>query len=184
MNLGRLLRPRSIAVVGGAHAEGVVRRCEEMSFAGAIWPIHPTRESVAGRPVFRSVADLPGAPDAAFLAVNREATVEAVRALADRGAGGAICYAAGFREVGGRGQVLEQALVEAAGSMPVLGPNCYGFINYLDGAALWFDQHGGRRCERGMRWSPSEEISDNGTRWMREGRSGRRPGRPSSWKKD
>ena len=34
--------------------------------------------------------------------------------------------------------------------MPILGPNCYGAINYLDGALLWFDQHGGRRCERGV----------------------------------
>ena len=45
---------------------------------------------------------------------------------------------------------LQAALIEAAGEMPVLGPNCYGMINYLDGALLWFDQHGGRRCERGV----------------------------------
>ena len=34
--------------------------------------------------------------------------------------------------------------------MPILGPNCYGLINYLDGALLWPDQHGGRRVERGV----------------------------------
>ena len=27
--------------------------------------------------------------------------------------------------------------------MPIIGPNCYGFVNYLDGAPLWPDQHGG-----------------------------------------
>ena len=34
--------------------------------------------------------------------------------------------------------------------MPILGPNCYGLINYLDGALLWPDQHGGQRVKRGV----------------------------------
>jgi acetate---CoA ligase (ADP-forming) len=149
-DLRRLLRPRSIAVFGGWQAEGVIRRCAEMGFAGPIWPVHPTRAEVGGLPAFRRVADLPAAPDAAFVAVNRDATVGIVRELAAAGAGGAVCHAAGFKESGGRGVELQAALVEAAGAMPFLGPNCYGAINYLDGAMLWFDQHGGRRCERGV----------------------------------
>jgi acyl-CoA synthetase (NDP forming) len=150
LDLRRLFHPCSIAVFGGWQAEGVIRRCEEMGFSGPIWPVHPTRDEIAGRPAFRSVAELPRAPDAAFLAVNRDLTVEVVRALAAAGGGGAVCYAAGFRESGGRGVALQGALVEAAGGMPLLGPNCYGLINYLDGACLWFDQHGGRRCDRGV----------------------------------
>lgn len=150
MDLGRILRPRSIAVIGGALAESVARRCDELGFAGPVWPVHPTRAEVAGRRAFRSIGELPEAPDAAFLAVNRDLTVAAVRALARRGAGGAVCHAAGFKEASGRGVALEAELVEAAGGMPLLGPNCYGLINYLDGAALWFDQHGGRRCGRGV----------------------------------
>lgn len=150
MELGRLLRPRSIAVLGGAPAAGVVRRCEELGFAGPIWPVHPHLAEVAGRPAFRGIPDLPEVPDAAFLAVNRDATVAAVRELAALGAGGAVCYASGFKEAGGRGAGLQAELVAAAGAMPLLGPNCYGLINYLDGAALWFDQQGGRRCARGV----------------------------------
>ena len=145
MDLRRLLQPRSIAVFGGWQAEGVIRRCAEMGFAGPIWPVHPTKAGA-----YRNVADLPAAPDAAFIAVNREATVGIVRDLAAMGAGGAVCHAAGFKESGGRGVELQAALIEAAGEMPILGPNCYGIINYLDGALLWFDQHGGRRCERGV----------------------------------
>ena len=49
-----------------------------------------------------------------------------IRELAAIGAGGAVCHAAGFRESGGRGAELQEALIEAAGGMPVLGPNCYG----------------------------------------------------------
>ena len=144
-DLSRLLRPRSIAVFGGWQAEGVVRRCAEMGFAGPVWQVHPTRAGA-----FRSAAELPEAPDAAFVAVNRELTVEIVRELAAMGAGGAVCHAAGFAESGGRGAALQAELIAAAGDMPVLGPNCYGTINYLDGALLWFDQHGGKRCERGV----------------------------------
>lgn len=150
MDLRRLLHPRSIAVFGGWQAAAVVRRCDEMGYTGEIWPVHPTKAEVAGRACFRAVADLPGAPDAAFVAVNRELTIEVVRELAASGSGGAVCYASGFKEAGGRGADLQAALVEAAGPMPILGPNCYGIINYVDGALLWFDQHGGRRCERGV----------------------------------
>ncbi len=145
MDLRRLLQPRSIAVFGGWQAEGVARRCAEMGFAGPVWQVHPSRAGA-----YRSVAELPEPPDAAFVAVNREATVGIVRDLAAIGAGGAVCHAAGFREAGGRGVELQAALVEAAGDMPILGPNCYGTINYLDGALLWFDQHGGKRCARGV----------------------------------
>ena len=149
--LARLLRPRSIAVIGGLAAARVAEQCDRMGFDGALWPVHPKQHRIAGRPVFRSVADLPAAPDAAFVGVNRHVTVEAVSALARAGAGGAICYASGFRE-SDDGEALQRALVEAAGEMPILGPNCYGLINLLDGIALWPDQHGGRRLgpdERG-----------------------------------
>ena len=146
-DLSRLLRPRSIAVLGGAWAENAVAQCAAMGFEGPVWPVHPTRDAMAGRPCLRSLADLPEPPDAAFLGVNRHATLEAVAALREMGAGGAVCFAAGWAEAGEG--ALQARLVEAAGSMPILGPNCYGVINYLDGALLWPDQHGGRRVERG-----------------------------------
>ena len=142
--LARLLRPQTIAVIGGTPAARVVEQCDRMGFDGPVWPVHPSRDEVAGRAVFRSVADLPGAPDAAFVGVNRYATVDAVADLAARGAGGAVCYASGFLEAND-GARLQSELVEAASGMPIIGPNCYGVINFLDGAPLWPDQHGGRR---------------------------------------
>ncbi len=148
--LGRLLRPQSIAVIGGgAWCEAVIRRCRDSGFAGPIWPVHPTRGSVVDLPVFRSVADLPAAPDASFIGVNRKATIAVVQALSDRGAGGAVCFASGFKEADD-GNALQQSLASAAGTMPLLGPNCYGFINNLDGAALWPDVHGLKPVQRGV----------------------------------
>lgn len=140
--LERLLRPQSIAVIGGgAWCEAVIKCCRGGGFEGSIWPVHPTRGSMVDLPVFRSVGDLPASPDASFIGVNRKATIEVVQALSRRGAGGAVCFASGFKEADD-GEALQQALLAAAGTMPLLGPNCYGFVNALDGAALWPDVHG------------------------------------------
>ena len=152
-DLSRLFRPRSIAVIGGGWGLEVVAQCKKMGFDGEIWPVHPTRAEMHGIACFRSIEDLPGAPDASFIGVNRHLTIEAVRALSARDAGGAVCFASGFAEAeDGReaGAALQEALVIAAGDMPVLGPNCYGVINYLDGALLWPDQHGGIARESGV----------------------------------
>ncbi|HEX9859476.1 MAG TPA: acetate--CoA ligase family protein [Paracoccaceae bacterium] len=147
-DLRRLLRPRSIAVMGSVWAENVIAQCRKMGFPGPVWPVHPTKASIAGLPAYPSLAALPGVPDATFIGVNRHATVEVVAELSAMGAGGAICFASGWTEAGEPG--LQGDLVAAAGAMPILGPNCYGVINYLDGALLWPDQHGGRRVARGV----------------------------------
>ena len=153
-DLSRLFRPKSIAVIGGgAWCRLVIEQCQKMGFGGTIWPVHPKAEEVAGLPAFKDVDSLPEAPDAAFVGVNRFATIDVVRALSTRGAGGAVCFASGFLEAAAEdaeGADLQAQLLDAAGDMPFLGPNCYGFINYLDGALLWPDQHGGQRAETGV----------------------------------
>lgn len=146
--LDRLLRPRHIAVLGAGWALNVIEQCGKMGFPGAVWPVHPTRTAIGGLRAYASLADLPEAPDATFIGVNRFATLDVVAELAAMGAGGAICFASGWTEAGEPG--LQDRLVAAAGGMPILGPNCYGVINYLDGALLWPDQHGGVRVESGV----------------------------------
>ncbi|WP_282096028.1 acetate--CoA ligase family protein [Epibacterium ulvae] len=152
--LNRLFCPKSIAVIGGGTwCASVIEQCRAMGFQGEIWPVHPSAEQVAGLPAFRSVTDLPDAPDAAFVGVNRTGTLDIVAGLAACGAGGAVCFASGFLEAeveDDTARNLNAQLLEAAGDMPFLGPNCYGFINYLDGALLWPDQHGGVRVDRGV----------------------------------
>ena len=142
-NLERLLKPRHVAVIGGREAETVAGECARIGYQGLVWPVNPRRDSIGGHPCFRSVESLPEAPDAAFVAVPREAAIDTVARLAGMGAGGVVCHTAGFAEIGGEGARLEAALVEAAGDMALIGPNCYGFINYLDRAALWPFAHGG-----------------------------------------
>lgn len=148
-DLERLLRPKSIVAIGGLQASRVVEQCQLMGYSGDIWPLHPEKSEVRGLKAFRRVEDLPGIPDAAFVGVNRHGTIDVVRALRERGCGGAVCYASGFREADQTGGELQSALIDAAGEMPILGPNCYGFINYADGALLWPDQQGGKRLQAG-----------------------------------
>ena len=153
-DLSRLLRPRSIAVIGGgAWCRNVVEQCRRMDYQGGLSWVHPRPDEVSEVPAFASVDDLPEPPDASFIGVNRHATVEVVSQLSSIGAGGAVCFASGFLESeqeDAEGAGLQRRLLDAAADMPILGPNCYGLINYLDGALLWPDQHGGRREEGGV----------------------------------
>ena len=149
-SLSRLLRPQRVAIIGGgAWCRAVVEQLQKLQFDGDIWPIHPFAETLCGLPVYRSVQELPNAPDASFVGINSEATVSVIEQLANLGAGGAVCFASGFGELEG-GQDINARLLRAAGDMPILGPNCYGLINALDGISLWPDQHGCLPVERGV----------------------------------
>lgn len=156
----RLFSPRHVAVVGGAAAAAVIRQCRRIGFDGQLWPVNPARSSIEGLPCFSSVSALPEAPDAAFLGVPASSTVDLVRALADRGAGGIVCHASGFAEAGA--SALQRELVDAAGEVPLIGPNCIGLLNFLDGVALWPDEHGGERVTSGVAiLSQSGNIGQN-----------------------
>lgn len=152
--LNRLLQPKSIAVIGGGvWCENVIRECQHFGFTGDLWAVHPKRDNVARCNTFRTLADLPRTPDAAFIGVNRDATVGIVKDLVATGAGGAVCFASGFSEASEElegAADLQDALVRAAGDMPILGPNCYGLVNALDSAVLWPDQHGLVPIEAGV----------------------------------
>ena len=152
--LGRLFRPKSVAVIGGGYwARSIIEQCRKIGFQGAIYPIHPMATDVGGIPVYRTLVDLPETPDAAFICVNRNATIDVVRELSQMRAGGAVCFASGFLESQAEtqdGASLQAELVSAAGDMPIVGPNCYGFVNYLDQACLWPDQHGGIPVDSGV----------------------------------
>jgi len=147
----RLMAPRSIAMIGGAWADAAVAASRAIGYEGKLWRIHPRRPSSPETPYFRSVDELPGVPDAAFIAAPNREVPGIVSALARSGAGGFVCFAAGFSETGdGEGQRLTEELLASAADLPFFGPNCYGFINFFDGAALWPDQVVGDRPERGV----------------------------------
>jgi acyl-CoA synthetase (NDP forming) len=144
-SLDRLLRPRSVAIVGasdkpGALGASVLANLERNGFTGAIHLINPKRATIGDRPCIGSVADLPEGVDAAVLAIPRAAVVDTIRALADRKVGAAVVFSAGFAEGGASGaaEQAEIARIAAAADMVVEGPNCLGCVNYLDRIPLTF----------------------------------------------
>jgi acyl-CoA synthetase (NDP forming) len=149
-NLKRLLAPRHLAFVGGRSMARALKRCADGGYLGQMWLVNPQHDNLEGVPCVRSIAELPCGPDAVFIATNRELTLTCVAELAAKGAGGAICYASGFAETGAEGQALQQQLLNAAGHMALLGPNCYGLLDYLHSAALWPVAHGGKAVEKGV----------------------------------
>lgn len=152
--LTRLLNPRSLAVIGGGPwSEAVLEQSRKFGFAGNLYAVHPSKPEVAGVKAYLSVNHLPEVPDATFIGINREASIGAIERLRKLEAGGAVCFASGFSEATAEdstGAGAQERLLRAARDMPVLGPNCYGFINALDGIAVWPDQHGCVPVETGV----------------------------------
>src|ERR1700735_3582433 len=144
-NLERLLRPRSVAVVGasstpGALGASVVANLERMGFGGEIHLVNPKRDSIGKRRCLPSVAELPLGVDVAVLAIPRSAVIETVRDLVKRQVGAAIIFSAGFAEGGeaGLADQRELARIASGSGMVIEGPNCLGLVNYVDGIALTF----------------------------------------------
>jgi acyl-CoA synthetase (NDP forming) len=139
--LHRLLRPRSVAVVG-ASADPTkttgrpVGYLQRHGFDGAIWPVNPRVAEIGGLRCYADVASLPGAPDVAIVLVGPERAEAAVRDLAARGCFAAIVLAGGYAEGGGEGVSRQQALRDAAGAMRLLGPNTIGLVNLADRIVL------------------------------------------------
>ncbi|QJU58053.1 acetate--CoA ligase family protein [Sphingomonas sp. AP4-R1] len=144
-SLDRLLKARSVVIVGasekpGALGNSVLRNLERHGFAGDIHLINPKRPVIGSRQALGAIAELPEGVDAAVLAIPGAAVLGAIRELAARGVGAAVIFSAGFAEGGEEGMAAqaEVARIAAAHGMVVLGPNCLGLVNYLDGVPLTF----------------------------------------------
>lgn len=164
--LSRLFRPKSVAVIGGgAWGEAVLLQAQKFGYQGTLYAVHPSKSEIAGVKAYTGAHLLPEPPDAAFIGINREATVGAVERLRKKGGGGGVCFASGFAEATAEdatGADAQARLLRAAGDMPILGPNCYGFINAFDKVAIWPDQHGMRPVETGVAiLTQSSNISIN-----------------------
>ncbi|MBH5387464.1 MULTISPECIES: acetate--CoA ligase family protein [Bradyrhizobium] len=137
----RLIRPRSIAVIGASADPSKtsgrpVSYLQKHGFAGAIYPVNPKVGGIGGLTCYPDVAALPDVPDVGLVLLGAERAHIAVRELSERGAAAAIVLASGFTETGAEGAARQQQLLQAAGSMRILGPNTIGLVNLTDNIVL------------------------------------------------
>ena len=145
MDLARVLRPRSVAVVGASerddsYAGETLLNLRAAGFEGSVWGVNPNRTEAHGFPCFPSLSELPEVPDAVVVGIPAAGVADVVEEAGALGCGGAVVYGAGFGEVA-LGADHERRLREAAArhSLPVCGPNGNGIVALHSGAAMWGD---------------------------------------------
>ena len=151
MNLKKLFRPKSLAIIGGYWADFVYDGNKTIGYKGKVWHINPSRKSTKTKKYYKDIKDLPEIPDCVYLAVSRDQTVKLIRDISNMGVGGTVCLASRFSELNSKeGKDKTNELIKNSGKMPFLGPNCYGFINYLDKISVWSDQVSGKPTKKGV----------------------------------
>lgn len=139
--ISHLMRPQSVAVIGASAdpsktAGRPVAYLKKHGFAGTVYPVNPRYDAIDGLPCYPDVASLPAAPDVGVVLLGAERAHIAVGELAKHGARAAIVLASGYAETGAQGAQRQAQLLEAAGSMRLLGPNTIGLVNLTDGITL------------------------------------------------
>ncbi len=145
-NLARLLRPRSLAIVGASPepfsvGNNLLVNLRRFAFSGTIHLVSRSRSEIDGTPCVASIHDLPEGIDAAVLIVPAQAVGESIEACIDRKIGGVVVFASGFSEQDEAGAKMQDAFSGAArkAGLAVLGPNCIGSVNYAQGVPLTFE---------------------------------------------
>lgn len=157
-DLNRLLRPRSIAIVGAQPERtsiggGVLSNLELFAYSGEVHLVSRSRDEIRGRRCVKSITELPRGIDVAVLIVPQAAIHDSIMACIERGVGGVVVYTSGFAEAGEEGRRQQEALAELCrkGGIALLGPNCMGYTNYVDGIPLTFEPVDVRGVGKGER---------------------------------
>jgi acyl-CoA synthetase (NDP forming) len=156
--IDRLLRPKSVAVIGASDRHGalgatLLSNLVKYEFHGEIYPVNPKRDELLGLKVYHSVEELPQGIDCAVLAIPRDFVLGTVKSLGEKGCGAVVIYSAGFSEAGEEGMRDQQELARIASehSMIIEGPNCLGCTNYVERVPLTFVQTNMRTPPKGTR---------------------------------
>ncbi|MDX1528208.1 MAG: acetate--CoA ligase family protein [Gammaproteobacteria bacterium] len=138
-----LFEPQTVALIGASsdarkNTARPQRFLEKHGFKGRVVPINPNRDEVFGARAYKSVKDIPGEADHAFIMVPASFVAEAVDACGDAGVKVATIYSDGFAETGAEGLARQRELTALAQSRNVrlLGPNSMGLVNLHNGMAL------------------------------------------------
>ncbi len=149
----KFLRPRSVAIVGmssraGSPGQMILQSLKLNRFEGDIHLVGRSAEPIDGRQVLKSPDELPEGVDLAVFALPAAGVREAIEACARRKVGSAMIFAAGFAEVGDNATQDAVTHTARAAGLAVVGPNCLGVTNNVDG--LWLHMLFAREAQRGV----------------------------------
>ena len=139
----RLMRPRSVAIVGMSSKPGtaghmILANLTLNSFGGDIHLVGRSGGHIEGRRVLASVDDLPEGVDLAIFTLPAAGVRDAMAACVRRKVGSTAVFASGFAEAGDRAAQDEIAAMAREGGVALLGPNCLGYTNSIDGLRINF----------------------------------------------
>jgi acetate---CoA ligase (ADP-forming) len=139
--VARFLRPRSVAIIGISARPGsagqIILQCLKVNgFAGEVFLVGRSDVPIDGRAVLKSADDLPHGVDLAVFTLPAAAVPEAMQACARRKVGSAMVFAAGFAETGDYATQDAVAATARAAGLAIVGPNCLGVTNNVDGLML------------------------------------------------
>jgi len=129
-----MFSPRSVAVVGASETQGSVGRTVlenlmAQPFGGVVYPVNPKRSQILGLQAYKSVKEIPGGVELVVVATPASTVPAIISECAAAGVRGAVIISAGFKESGPSGAELERDVIQRAGSMRIIGPNCLGIMN-------------------------------------------------------
>ncbi len=139
------MRPRSVAIVGisakpGSAGRVVLELLDNNKFGGPVHLVGRSTADIGGRQVLTGIDELPQGIDLAVLTLPAAAVREAIEGCVRRGVKAAVIFASGFAEVNSDGTDEQAHIGEIAraGGLALLGPNCLGYMNFVDGFAAVF----------------------------------------------
>ncbi|MFI7101290.1 acetate--CoA ligase family protein [Streptomyces sp. NPDC050161] len=130
----RLMRPRSVAVIGASNEPGkignsVMRNLIDGGFGGEIHPVNPKADDILGRKAYKSVADVPGEVDVAVFAIPAAFVPAALEEAGRKGVPNAVLIPSGFAETGEHALQERIVAVGEEYGIRLLGPNIYGYYS-------------------------------------------------------
>lgn len=141
-DLEPFFEPRSVAIIGASphfHKPNgrPVQSLLSSGYEGEIYPVNPNYRSIENLECYPSIKDISNPVELAIVVIPAAGVLPALHQCAEKGVKGAVVITSGFSETGEEGRLLEKKMSELArqSGMRIMGPNCMGMINNLNG--LW-----------------------------------------------
>ena len=179
--LDAVFHPHVIAVIGAKDDPGTVGRTImhnllTPSFRGIVHPVNPKRKQVFGLKAYPSVLDVPTQIDLAIIVTPAQTVPKIITECVKAKVKSVIIISAGFKELGEQGRLLEEEILLEArgGKMPIIGPNCLGVMNPINGlnatfakgialpGHIAFISQSGAMCTAVLDWSFQKKVGFSG----------------------